>query len=68
MQTLASVRQRPLWLHIPTPVIQLALGEASTLALDSRQVLPKKLIAQKTAFLFKNFQTAAEDFIHHPPS
>ena len=67
-QTLATVSQRPLWFHIPAPAIKLALGEASTLALDSRHVLPTKLLADKTPFLFKNFQTAAEDFIHHPPA
>ena len=62
MQTIGKHYSRPIWLHIPTGALQLILGEASTLALDSRQITPQKLLDDHTNWLFPDFNAAMEDF------
>jgi uncharacterized protein (TIGR01777 family) len=43
-QLLGRSMRRPVWLPIPEFALKVTLGEASTLALDGRQVLPKRLL------------------------
>jgi uncharacterized protein (TIGR01777 family) len=43
-QLLGRSMSRPVWLPIPGIALKIALGEASTLALDGRQVMPKRLL------------------------
>ena len=43
-QVVGSSMGRPVWLPIPEFALKIILGEASTLALDGRQVMPKRLL------------------------
>ena len=43
-QLLGRSMNRPVWLPIPEFALKISLGEASTLALDGRQVMPKRLL------------------------
>ncbi|MFL7813002.1 MAG: TIGR01777 family oxidoreductase [Anaerolineales bacterium] len=49
-QTLGKTLQRTAWFPVPAFALKLLLGDASTLALDGRQVLPGRL--QRTTFQF----------------
>ncbi len=55
---------RPSWLAIPAGAVNLLLGEASTLAIDGREVLPQRLLESGFEFLFKNIDSALDDLIH----
>lgn len=60
MQTLANIHKRPLWLKIPSWMMQKSLGEMATLITDSRKVYPQKL--QKTyTFQFPTIEQALEN-------
>ena len=48
---LGAAMRRPTWLPIPDFLLKLVLGEASTLALDGRQVMPKRLLEAGYQFL-----------------
>ena len=63
MYIIGHAYRRPIWLHFPSFMIRALLGEASTLALDSREVIPEKLLNEKIAFRFPSFQVAMNDFI-----
>lgn len=42
-ESLARILDKPCWLGVPSFVLKLALGEASTLLLDGQNVLPKRV-------------------------
>jgi len=58
METLADVCKRPLWLKIPDWILKKLLGDMSSLILDSRNVLPHKLLAQDYAFQYPEIHQA----------
>jgi uncharacterized protein (TIGR01777 family) len=49
---LSTALNRPTWLPLPGAVLKLALGEAATLALDGREVLPGRLLESDFQFRF----------------
>jgi uncharacterized protein (TIGR01777 family) len=53
-RVLGSSMGRPVWLPIPEFALKIILGEASTLALDGRQVMPKRLL--DAGYQFKDNQ------------
>ena len=62
MKIVGEVYKRPIWLYVPGCFVRAALGEASTLALDSREVIPEKLLDEKFDFQYPHFQAAMLDF------
>jgi hypothetical protein len=61
MRTLAQALKRPYWFHIPAFMMRLALGEMSTLVLEGRQVLPKRLEEAGYRFHFPELTLALRD-------
>lgn len=62
--SLGNSIDRPVWLRIPTIAIKFLLGEASTLAIDGREVLPNRLLESGYEFLFRNINSALNDLSH----
>ena len=62
-QTLAKCFDRKTFLPVPTPALKLALGEMSTLLLDSARVLPQSLQQEDFSFKFPELGLALEDVI-----
>lgn len=62
--SLAKAMNRPSWIPVPTIAVQLALGEASTLALDGREVFPQRLLESGYEFKFMNIDTALNNLFH----
>lgn len=61
---LGKILHRPLWLHIPSGVLRLALGEmAEPLLLHSQQVVPKKLMDFGFKFKFPRLNNALVDIL-----
>ena len=58
---LARSLNRSSWLKIPASAVRVALGEASTLALDGREVLPQRLLESGFNFQFKLIDHALVD-------
>lgn len=59
--SLGKTLNRPSWLAIPAGAVKLLLGEASTLAVDGREVFPQRLIESGYDFKFKNIDSALND-------
>lgn len=62
-QTLGNVLNRPCWFPVPAWLIRLALGEASTLALDGRQVLPGRLLEAGYQFRYPALSAALQSLL-----
>ncbi|MCJ7568853.1 MAG: TIGR01777 family oxidoreductase [Anaerolineales bacterium] len=62
-KTLGSVMRRPSYFPVPALAMKLALGEASTLALDGQRVLPKRLEDAGFSFEFPNLEGALADLL-----
>lgn len=60
MQALAQVYKRPLWLSVPSWLLNNTLGEMSTLVTDNREVYPKRLMQQGEKFLYPEINAALE--------
>lgn len=60
-KTLANVLKRPYWFPTPTPLLQVALGEMSTLITKGQYVLPHKAQAHEYLFKFPKLKDALED-------
>jgi len=58
---LARSLNRSCWLKIPASILRSALGEASTLALDGREVLPRRLLESGFNFQFKLIDNALKN-------
>jgi NAD dependent epimerase/dehydratase family enzyme len=58
---LGKVLNKPVWFPVPAFLLKLILGEASTLALDGRQVFPKRLMAAGFGFKYDNLDFALWD-------
>lgn len=61
--TLARVMHRPHETWVPSFLMRLALGEMSTVVLDTQKVLPNKLDALGFIFNYPNLKIAFEDLI-----
>jgi uncharacterized protein (TIGR01777 family) len=62
-QILGRQLKRPVWLPIPAFALQLALGEAATLALDGRPVFPKRLFELGYKFQYDKLEAALKDLL-----
>ena len=58
METLADIYKRPLWLKIPDWILKKMLGDMASLILDSRKVLPHKLLEQNYTFQYPEIHQA----------
>jgi len=59
MLALGKVLNRPIWLPQPKKLLQSIMGEASTMALDSRRVIPKRLTEEhQVKFTYPTFAEA----------
>jgi len=56
---------RPDWLKVPANAVKLTLGEASTLALEGREVLPKRLLEAGYEFKFNLIDKALINLFHN---
>ena len=54
---------RPVWLPIPSWVLKIALGEASTLALDGRPVYPARLLSAGYPFRYPDLENCLQDLL-----
>ena len=54
---------RPAWLPVPEILLKLILGEASSLALDGRQVMPKRLLEAGYQFLDNELDSYLPDLL-----
>jgi hypothetical protein len=61
MHTLAQVLKRPYWFHVPAFMMRLALGEMSTIVLEGRQTLPRRLEEAGYPFRFPDLNLALRD-------
>lgn len=57
-KTLAKVLKCPCIFNVPSVIISLFMGEASTLLLDGQRAIPKKLELNKYQFRYKDIQSA----------
>jgi len=62
---LGKIINRPNWLAVPAIAVKFALGEASTLALEGREVLPKQLLESGYEFQFNQIESALIDLFHN---
>ncbi|MEW5940276.1 MAG: TIGR01777 family oxidoreductase [Chloroflexota bacterium] len=61
MRALARTLRRPYWFRVPAFLMRLALGEMSTMVLDGRQVVPKRLQEAGFQFKFPDLESALRD-------
>jgi uncharacterized protein (TIGR01777 family) len=61
MQSLAECAKRPLLLSMPEWAAKTLMGEVSTLVLDSRNVVPKRLLQANYTFTFPTIQKALQN-------
>ncbi|QIK54536.1 TIGR01777 family protein [Dysgonomonas sp. HDW5B] len=62
-KTLAKVLKRPCIFNVPSVIISLFMGEASTLLLDGQRAIPKKLELNKYQFRYKDIQSALANIL-----
>ncbi|PHK49286.1 TIGR01777 family oxidoreductase [Staphylococcus edaphicus] len=62
--TLARVSHRPHHTWVPSLAIRLALGQMSTVVLDTQKVIPNKLQAIDFKFKYPDLKIALEDLVH----
>lgn len=56
--------KRPNWFSVPAGALKLAFGEASTLALEGQEVLPRRLLETGFEFKFNQIDSALNDLFH----
>lgn len=62
-RTLAKQLHRPCLFKIPSFILSLILGEASTLILGSQRAIPKKLLEANFKFKYTNIKEALKDIL-----
>lgn len=62
-KTLGRVLKRPAVFHVPAPLLNMALGEMSTLLLDGQHVVPQVAKQHNFSFQFPHVQPALEDLL-----
>jgi uncharacterized protein len=68
MQAVAKALHRPYWFRTPAFLLQLALGEMSTLVVDGRFSRPQRLLELGFAFQYPTIRSASEDLLNRPAS
>lgn len=63
-KALAKQLHKPCWFKIPSFVLSLILGEASTLILGSQRAIPEKLLGANFQFKYAKINEALEDIIN----
>jgi uncharacterized protein (TIGR01777 family) len=63
IKTLATICHRPAWLTMPSWLMKTLLGEMASLVLDSRKVLPEKLMAAEHKFKYPEIQQALTQIV-----
>ena len=61
--TLAVVLHRPAFLHVPRFAVQLLFGEGATVMLDSKHVVPRKLLDAGFVFKYPTFEAAVNEIV-----
>ncbi|MDN6743004.1 MAG: TIGR01777 family oxidoreductase [Staphylococcus equorum] len=61
--TLARVTHRPHFTWVPALALRLALGQMSTVVLDTQKVIPNKLQAKDFKFKYPDLKIALEDLV-----
>ncbi len=60
-KAIGKVLQSPSWLKLPTPFLKVALGEMSSIMLNSQRVLPDTLIRNNYQFIYPSVDDALQD-------
>lgn len=60
---LGEVLKRPTLFTVPSFILKLIFGEGSTVMLDSKEVIPTKLINNGFVFNYENFEDALKDIV-----
>ncbi|MCJ7714930.1 MAG: TIGR01777 family oxidoreductase, partial [Anaerolineales bacterium] len=60
-QSLGKSLRKPAWFPVPEFILKFALGESATLALDGRQVFPKRLLEAGYQFEYSSLQPALDN-------
>jgi len=63
--SIGKTLSRSNWLTVPAAALKLALGEASTLALEGREVLPRRLLESGYEFQFNQIDKALINLFHN---
>lgn len=64
MKTLAKTMHKPFWpLHVPSPLVRLALGEMAEMVLEGSRVSAEKIMASGFDFRYPTLQKALPDLI-----
>jgi uncharacterized protein len=61
MRAIATALHRPYWFSTPALLLRMVLGEMSTLVIDGRYSLPKRLLELGYEFRFPTIETALQD-------
>lgn len=62
-KTIGAVLHRPHWLPVPSLMMELALGQKSTLVLEGQHVIPEVLTEEGFQFMFPSLRLALEDLL-----
>ncbi|MFN4067541.1 MAG: TIGR01777 family oxidoreductase [Thermosynechococcus sp.] len=62
-RVLGEVMQRPSWLPVPAPVLQLLLGEGADVVLKGQRVLPERTLATGFQFDYPNAKAALTNLL-----
>ena len=62
-RVLGQLMKKPSWLPIPAWMLSIVLGEAATLALDGRAVVPSRLLEKGFSFKYNHVEEALADLL-----
>jgi len=63
IRAVAKTLQRPFWFHLPKALLQIPLGEMSTLLTEGRPAQPKRLLELGFQFQFGQIDEALKDLL-----
>ncbi len=61
--TLAGLLKRPAFMHVPAPLLRLAMGEMAEIVLASQRAVPKRLTEAGFRFHFETLEAALRDLL-----
>lgn len=64
MYTLAEIRNRPYWFHVPAFLLNIILGKMSVLVTEGRYIKPGRLIEDGYSFKFSRLDDALKEIYH----
>ncbi|TDQ33753.1 TIGR01777 family oxidoreductase [Aureibacillus halotolerans] len=59
----AKTIHRPHWFHVPSPLLKIALGDMSSLLLDSHKIMPQKAEEHGFRFLYPDAKKAVDSLL-----